>query len=138
MPKLPGLPGLPGVPDVLNLLEAQTRALLSVPDAVRAVVDLARDAHRVVRRVDDLLDELEGPLRDLAPGLAKLATALELVPDTQAQVAQIAATTNRIMGLIDDVGNRMASLPVPALLGVRRSRGAGGAARGAAGGTPPD
>ena len=114
------MPKLPGVPDVLSLLESQTRALLSVPDAVRAVIDLTRDAQRVVRRVDDLLDELEGPLRDLAPGLAKLATALELVPDTQAQVAQIAATTNRIMGLIDEVGTRMASLPMAPLLGGRR------------------
>ncbi|MDT7571108.1 MAG: hypothetical protein QOE05_1282, partial [Actinomycetota bacterium] len=110
------MPKLPGVPDVIGLLQAQTQALLAVPDAVRAVVELARDTQRVVRRVDDLLDELEGPLRDLVPGLRSLAVALESVPDTQAQVAQIASTTGRIMGLIDDVGTRMSSFPGAPLL----------------------
>jgi hypothetical protein len=114
------MPKLPGLPDVVGLLQTQTQALLQVPDAVRAVVELARDAQRVVRRVDDLLDELEGPLRDLAPGLAKLATSLDRVPETQAQVAAIAATTGRIMGLMDDVGTRMASFPGGPLFGQRR------------------
>ena len=114
------MPRLPGVPDVLGLLQAQTQALLSVPDAVRAVIELARDTQRVVRRVDDLLDELEGPLRDLVPGLQKLAGALDHVPETQAQVAQIAQTTGRIMGIIDEVGTRMSSFPGAPLLAARR------------------
>ena len=114
------MPKLPGIPDVLGLLQTQTQALLSVPDAVRAVVELAQDAHRLVRRIDDILDELEGPLRDLAPGLAKLAQSLERVPETQAQVAAIAATTGRIMGIIDDVGTRMTSFPGADLFGSRR------------------
>jgi hypothetical protein len=114
------MPRIPGIPDVIGLMQQQTQALLAVPDAVRAVVELARDAQRVVRRVDDLLDELEGPLRDLAPGLVKLAEALERVPETQEQVASIAATTGRIMGLIDDVGTRMSTFPAATLLGARR------------------
>jgi hypothetical protein len=114
------MPKIPGVPDVVGLIQQQTQALLAVPDAVRAVVELARDAQRVVRRVDDLLDELEGPLRDLVPGLRTLAVSLERVPETQAQVAAIAATTGRIMGLIDDVGTRMTSFPGADLFGSRR------------------
>ena len=114
------MPRLPGIPDVVGLLQQQTQALLAVPEAVRAVVDLARDAHRVVLRIDDILDELEGPLRDLAPGLTKLAQSLERVPETQAQVAAIAATTGRIMGMIDDVGTRMTSFPGADLFGSRR------------------
>ena len=117
------MPRIPGVPDVVGLIQQQTQALLAVPDAVRAVVDLARDAQRVVRRIDDLLDELEGPLRDLVPGLRTLATSLERVPETQAQVAAIAATTGRIMGIIDDVGTRMSTFPgAPLLSGRRRPR----------------
>ena len=126
------MPKLPGVSDVIDLLQTQTQALLSVPDAVRAVVTLAVDAQRVVSRVDSLLDDLEQPLRDLAPGLAKLARTLEGdeidfivrgVGETQRQVAAIAATTGRIMSLIDDVGTRMASLPMgPLLAGRRRAK----------------
>ena len=123
------MPKLPGVSDVVDLLQTQTQALLAVPDAVRAVVTLAVDAQRVVRRVDSLLDDLEQPLRDLAPGLEKLARTLEGdeidfivrgVGETQRQVAAIAATTGRIMSLIDDVGTRMASLPMAPLLAARR------------------
>ncbi|HEV2890795.1 MAG TPA: hypothetical protein VGX28_10520 [Frankiaceae bacterium] len=114
------MPRIPGVPDVVGLIQQQTQALLAVPDAVRAVVDLARDAHRVVLRIDDLLDELEQPLRDLKPGLEKLAQSLERVPETQAQVAAIAATTGRIMAIIDDVGTKVSGFPAAALLSGRR------------------
>ena len=126
------MPKLPGLSDVVDLLNTQTQALLAVPDAVRAVVELAIDAQRVVRRLDSLLDDLEQPLRELAPGLEKLARTLEGdeiqsivvgVNDTQKQVAAIAATTGRIMSIIDDVGTRMASFPgAPLLSGRRRAR----------------
>lgn len=123
------MPKLPGLSDVVDLLQTQTQALLSVPDAVRAVVELAIDAQRVVRRLDSLLDDLEQPLRELAPGIEKLARTLEGdeihsivvgVNDTQKQVAAIAATTGRIMSIIDDVGTRMSSFPGAPLLGGRR------------------
>ncbi|HVF04933.1 MAG TPA: hypothetical protein VNA20_08845 [Frankiaceae bacterium] len=123
------MPKLPVVSEMLDLLQTQTQALLAVPDAVRAVVTLAVDAQRVVRRVDGLLDELEGPLRELAPGLQKLARTLEGdevdqivtgINETQRQVAAIAATTGRIVNVIDDVGTRMAAFPMAPLLGARR------------------
>jgi len=123
------MPKLRGVSDVLDLLQTQTQALLAVPDTVRAVVTLAIEAQQVVHRVNVILDELEGPLRDLAPGLENLARTLERdeidtivtnVDATQRQVAAIAATTGRIVGIIDDVGARMASFPGAPLLGGRR------------------
>ena len=86
------------------------RALLALPGEA---IGLVRDTHRVVLRVDGLLDELEAPLR-------RLARTLDHVPDTQEQVAQIAATTGRIMGLIDEVGTRMSSFPGAPLLAARR------------------
>ena len=123
------MPKLPVVSELLGLVQTQTQALLAVPDAVRAVVSLATDAQRVVRRVDGLLDELEGPLRELAPGLQKLARTLEGdevdqivtgINETQRQVAAIAATTGRIVNVIDDVGTKMAAFPMAPLLGGRR------------------
>jgi hypothetical protein len=118
------MPKLPGLSDVLHLLEAQTQALLSVPDAVREVVELARDAHRVVRRVDALLDELEPGLQRLGRTLAgdELSTLLAEIDDTHKQVAAIAATTGRIMGVIDDVGTRIGSFPGAPLLAGRRRK----------------
>jgi hypothetical protein len=87
------------LPDVFG----PARALFALPGET---LGLVRDTRRVVRRIDVLLDGL--------------ATTLERVPDTQAQVAQIAQTTGRIMGLIDDVGTRMSSFPGAPLLAARR------------------
>ncbi|MDQ1711130.1 MAG: hypothetical protein QOE45_580 [Frankiaceae bacterium] len=125
------MPKLPGLSDVLELLQAQTQAFMGLPDTLRHVTALARDAHSVVRRLDSLLNDLEEPLRALAPGLQKiadtlegdvLATLLAEIDDTHRQVAAIATTTGRIVGVIDDVGTRLGSFPgAPLLAGRRRT-----------------
>jgi ABC-type transporter Mla subunit MlaD len=123
------MPKLPGLSDVLHLLEAQTQALLTIPEAIVEITALARDAHAVVRRVDGMLDDLEAPLRALAPGLSRLAetlrgdelaTLLAEINDTHRQVAAIASTTGRLMGVIDDVSARVTSFPGSAVLAGRR------------------
>jgi ABC-type transporter Mla subunit MlaD len=112
------MPKLPGPGDVVN-------ALLGLPDTLRHVNALAHDARALVRRLDALLDELEDPLRALAPGLTNLAKTLERddltvllaeINDTHRQVAAIAATTGRIVGVIDDVSARVSALPIPSRL----------------------
>jgi ABC-type transporter Mla subunit MlaD len=125
------MPKLPGISDVIELLQTQTQAFMGLPDTLRHVTALARDAHSVVRRLDSLLDDLEEPLRALAPGLQKLADTLEgdelgtllaEINDTHRQVAAIATTTGRIMGVIDDVGTRIGSFPGAPLLAGRRRK----------------
>ncbi len=137
MPKIPGLPAMPGLSDVLHLLEAQTQALVALPDTIkslnRSVKSLATTiasaqttAQRIEAmavRVEDLLEEFEAPLRALAPGLRKLAAALEApgapdiedvlgrLTDMQAHVANIAASTDRIMKMVDETSARIGSLP---------------------------
>ncbi|HEU0130911.1 MAG TPA: hypothetical protein VFQ85_07975 [Mycobacteriales bacterium] len=117
------MPKIPGPQDVVN-------ALLGLPDTLRHVNALARDARALVRRLDGLLDELEDPLRALAPGLTKLAVTLERddlstllaeVNDTHRQVAAIAATTGRIVGVIDDVSARVSAFPLAGRLGRSRT-----------------
>jgi ABC-type transporter Mla subunit MlaD len=156
MAKLPGLDGVVG--GVTALLQAQTEALAALPgtvtalgNAVRGLADTvtsARDTivtvNRLATRLDGLVDELEEPLRALAPGLTRLAAVLddpvlEEVPatvrqiqadilpvlrtlaETHERVAVIAGSTERIMTFVDETSRTLAGLPAAALLGRRRT-----------------
>lgn len=140
-----------------GLLQAQTEALANLPTAVASltttvrglgeVVGQARETlsavHRLAVRMDALVEELEEPMRALAPGMAKLAVVLDdpiiedlpetlrqiqadVLPvirtlvDTHERVAFIAGSTERIMAFVDDTGRTLAHLPGAALLGRRR------------------
>ena len=155
MAKIPGVDSV--VTGVLSVLQAQTEALAALPGAVQAlsasvknlaeVTAGAKDTivilHRLASRMDSVVAELEGPLKDLAPGMRTLAEVLDnpvmkTVPDTLAQVqrdilpvlrtladtnervAFIAGSTERIMTFVDDTGRTLAGLPGAALLGRRR------------------
>ncbi|MDP9183026.1 MAG: hypothetical protein M3P04_09665 [Actinomycetota bacterium] len=155
MAKIPGVDSV--VTGVLSVLQAQTEALAALPGAVQAlsasvknlaeVTAGARDTivilNRLASRMDGVVAELEGPLKDLAPGMRTLAEVLDnpimkTVPDTLAQVqrdilpvlrtladtnervAFIAGSTERIVAFVDDTGRTLAGLPGAALLGRRR------------------
>jgi len=148
---------IPGIDGLFGLLQAQTEALAQLPAtvasltaAVRGLGEVASNArdtvqtvHRLATRLDGLVEELEGPLRALAPGLTRLAVVLddpivESLPDTLAKVqadvlpvlrtladthervAFIAGQTERIMTFVDETGRSLAHLPGAALLGRRR------------------
>ena len=149
---------IPGIDGLFSLLQSQTEAMAGLPSAVASltgavrglgeVVSEARETlavvHRLALRLDGLADELEEPLRALAPGLQRLAVVLddpvvEEVPDTlrkiqadilpvlrtladtHERVAFIAGSTERIMQFVDETGRTFAQLPGAALLGRRRS-----------------
>jgi ABC-type transporter Mla subunit MlaD len=148
---------IPGMDSLFSLLQAQTEALATLPatvaslsNAVRGLADVvaqARDTaitvNRLAGRLDGLVEELEEPLRALAPGLARLAVVLDdpvveelpdtlrkvqsdvlpvlrTLADTHERVAVIAGSTERIMSFVDDTGRTLAGLPGAALLGRRR------------------
>lgn len=148
--------GIPGVSDLIQVVKTQTEALASLPmtlvnltQALRSLTDVVSKAgetvgavNRVVMRADSLLAELEQPMRDLAPGMTKVAVIIndpvideipttlaalnrDILPimramaETQAKVAGIAATTDRMMGLLDDVQERLSHLPGANLLSRR-------------------
>ena len=102
-------------------------------DAVVSTTDTLDHVQRLVLRMDRLVGDLEEPLRALAPGLARLAKvlddpAVDTLPDTlyrlsqdamplvkgiretQARMAVIATSTDRISSLVDETGNRIAGL----------------------------
>ena len=155
MARIPGIDQALG--GVFAVLQTQAEALAQLPvavasltNAVQGLVQLgasARDTivtvNRLAGRLDVIVAELEGPLLALAPGLHKLAIALddpviEELPNTLAQVqrdilpvlrtladthervAFIAGSTERIMTFVDDTSRTLAGLPGAALLGRRR------------------
>lgn len=146
---------------LLGLLQAQTEALAALPQtvtaltgAVRSLADVAHQAretavvvNRLATRLDGLVEELEEPLRALAPGLSRLAVVLDdpvveelpdtlrkvqadvlpvlrTLADTHERVAFIAGSTERIMTFVDDTSRSLSGLPGAALLGRRRAAGA--------------
>jgi ABC-type transporter Mla subunit MlaD len=147
---------LPGLGDLIALLQAQTEALAALPstvaalnrsvrglsDAVNQMYDTVATVHRLSARMDGLLDEIEEPLKDLTPGLRRVAAVLgdpviETLPEairelsddvlplvrdvreTHQKVATVAASTERLLAVIDGAGRSLAT-PAAVLLGLRR------------------
>lgn len=148
---------IPGIDGLLAVLQAQAHALAALPGtvaalsaAVRGLADVvgqtretAVTVNRLATRLDSLAEELEEPLKALAPGLTRLAVVLadpvieelpdtlrkvqaDVLPvlrtlaDTHERVAFIAGSTERIMTFVDDTSRTLAGLPGAALLGRRR------------------
>jgi hypothetical protein len=142
---------------VLAVLQAQTEALAALPGAVQALSSAVKNLaealaganetvqtmNRLANRIEGIVVELEEPLKALAPGLQRMAGALDdpiitSVPETFAQiqrdilpvlrtladtnerVAFIAGSTERIMAFVDETGRTIAGIPGAALLGRRR------------------
>ncbi|MCW2501362.1 MAG: hypothetical protein JWN87_3038 [Frankiales bacterium] len=155
MAKIPGVDSFVG--GVLAVLQAQTEALAALPGAVQslsaAVKNLAdatagakdtiQTLNRLATRIEGIVEELEEPLKALAPGMTRMAAVLDdpvvsTVPETLAQVqrdilpvlrtladtndrvAFIAGSTERIMAFVDETGRTIAGIPGAALLARRK------------------
>ena len=96
-----GMPRIPGLSELLSLLKTQTEALAQLPrtlsdlnGTVRELTEattMARDtiasAQRIAERLEDLVNELEEPVRALRPGIERVGKvlddpAIDTVPDT--------------------------------------------------------
>ena len=142
---------IPTVADVVRLGTEQVEALLALPDSLallnRSLTNFAATVSRLdtlVRRLDRLTEPLEEPLTALAPRLNALVPlldeevlanlpavldavnrnavpALEVIGQTQAQVASIAASVERLMHVMDDGFARLQELPGAGLVARFRS-----------------
>ncbi len=147
------MPRIPGISELVSLLQQQTEILASLPSTLvalnKAVRGLSRSVEqgsetfatlqRLATRMERLLDDLEEPVRELRPGLRRLAVLLddpvldeipatlralqdEGVPaiqglrETQQRVAVIASSTERLLTGVEDVANRLGALPGASLL----------------------
>lgn len=167
---------IPTVGDLIRLAAEETEALAALPGSLallnRSLTNFAQTVARLdklVLRLDRLTEPLEEPLAALAPRLQALVPlldeelmsslptvldsinrnavpALELIGQTQAQVASIAVSMERLMHVMDDGFARLSELPgmglVTRLRGERSGqppperRKPGPPARGAAGPSP--
>ena len=95
------MPRIPGLSELLSLLQTQTEALAQLPRTLAdlngtvreltAATTMARDtiasAQRTAEKLEVLVEELEGPVRALRPGLERVGKvlddpAIDTVPDT--------------------------------------------------------
>jgi ABC-type transporter Mla subunit MlaD len=127
------MPRIPGLSELLSLLQTQTEALSQLPrtlsdlnGTVRELTEattMARDtiasAQRIAERLEDLVDELEEPVRALRPGIERVGKVLDdpvvdTVPDTLRQINE------DLMPLIH--GLRQAQTRVGSVAGMLRRR----------------
>lgn len=132
---------LPTVQDVVRFGTEQIEAVAALPESVallnRSLSKFAATVSRLdtlVQRLDRLTEPLEEPLAALAPRLNALVPlldedvlaqlpavldavhrnalpALEVIGQTQAQVASIAASVERLMHVMDETLSRLQDLP---------------------------
>src|SRR4051794_24491805 len=71
----------PSLGALLGTARSQALALARLPvtalEAAEELRDAARSMRRVAERIDDVLDEVEEPVRSLAPQLARLSRLLD-------------------------------------------------------------
>ena len=102
-----GMPRIPGLSELLSLLQTQTEALAQLPrtlsdlnGTVRELTEattMAREtiasAQRIAERLEDLVEELEEPVRALKPGIERVGRvlddpAVDTVPDTLRRIQE--------------------------------------------------
>jgi ABC-type transporter Mla subunit MlaD len=95
------MPRIPGLGDLLSLLQTQTEALSQLPRTLSDLTGTVRElthattmaretiasAQQIAERLQDLVDELEEPVRALRPGLERVGKvlddpAIDTIPDT--------------------------------------------------------
>jgi ABC-type transporter Mla subunit MlaD len=127
------MPRIPGLTELLALLQTQTEALAQLPrtlsdlnGTVRELTQattMARDtiasAQQIAERLQDLVDELEEPVRALRPGIERVGRvlddpAVDTVPDTLRRINE------DLMPLIH--GLRQAQSRVGSVAGLLRRR----------------
>jgi len=143
---------IPSIDGLFSMVRAPAEALAALPAAVASLTGAARGlgdvvvetratltaVNRLAVRLDAMAAELEQPLRDLAPGLTRLAVVLDDpvvadLPETLRKVQQDAlpvlrtlADTHERVALLAETSRTVAQLPGAALLGWRRTSARGG------------
>jgi ABC-type transporter Mla subunit MlaD len=127
------MPRIPGFSELLSILQTQTEVLAQLPrtlsdlnGTVRELTEattMARDtiasAQRIAERLEELVDDLEEPVRALRPGIERVGKvlddpAVDTVPDTLRRINE------DLMPLIH--GLRTAQSRVGSVAGILRRR----------------
>jgi ABC-type transporter Mla subunit MlaD len=127
------MPRIPGLSELLSILQTQTEALSQLPrtlsdlngtvreltEATTKARDTIASAQRIAERLEDLVHELEEPVRALKPGIERVGKvlddpAVDTVPDTLRRINE------DLMPLIH--GLRQAQSRVGSVAGLLRRR----------------
>jgi ABC-type transporter Mla subunit MlaD len=127
------MPRIPGLTEILSLLQTQTEALAQLPrtlsdlnGTVKELTEATTKAHatiasaqRIAERLEDLVEELEEPVRALKPGIERVGRVLDdpvvdTVPDTLRRINE------DLVPLIH--GLRVAQSRVGSVTGILRRR----------------
>lgn len=115
------------------------RSIRGLAETVNSARETLQSVQRLAARLEAVVAEVEEPVRALAPGLARVAKVLDspvvdglpealrtlqddVLPlvkgmrDTQAKVAGIASSTDRMLSFMDETGSRLSMLPGAGLL----------------------
>ncbi len=129
-----GMPKIPGLTELLTTLQAQTEALAQLPRtltdlnaAVRELIAATStataaitSAQRTAERLEDLVGELEEPVRALKPGLERVGRVLD-DPAVDAVPDIIRAIDEDLVPVITTI--RQAQTRVLGVTGLLRRRG---------------
>src|SRR5919205_3726175 len=130
------MPRIPGLSELLGILQTQTEALAQLPrtlsdlngtvreltEATRTAYATIASAQRIAARLEDLVEELEEPVRALKPGIERVGRVLDdpvvdTVPDTLRRI------NDDLRPLIH--GLRQAQARMGSVTGMLRRRGRG-------------
>lgn len=119
--------GIPGVSDLLSLLggtaplmavgrivEMVTQMTGEVVKSIATFNDTMTELNRVAHRVNDLLDDLEAPLREIVPavqaGVKQARGTLKKVDGVVSQVGTLPADVTKAVATLGDLAGRLGPL----------------------------
>ena len=105
-----------------NALLSLTRAVGQLDSTVREARDAVAQLQRLGTRLESMLDEVEEPVRDLAPGLRRMAEVLDdpAVSDIPDTIRRIREDVLPVVATLRGTSEILASFPGRSLLGGRR------------------
>ena len=121
----PSVPGFQAWNEFARLLQAQNKILETLPGtllrltnvlekiapAANDAVETVSNSRRVTERVNVLIDELEGPIRDLIPAINRVTEILNdpAIAEIPITIARVQAEANPILDGIGSVRNTASS-----------------------------
>lgn len=102
--------------DLLSLLGGinPVPVLVNLAQSVATLNDTMKELNRAVRRVNDLLDDVEGPIRDMVPVAAQVAkqakTTIKKVDGVVGSIGTLPADVARAVGTLGDLASRLGPL----------------------------
>lgn len=102
--------------DLLTLLGGfnPVPVLLNLAQSVATLNDTMKELNRAVRRVNDLLDDVEGPIREMVPVAQQVAkqakSTIKKVDGVVGSIGSLPADVAKAVGTLGDLATRLSPL----------------------------